>query len=614
VADGLPSPFVQGISGISATTFWAATYGGGIVQQVNGMRTYHSTATALPTDYFRCVFRSTDGAAWFGSVNHGVLRFYNGAWAQYTVDDGLAGNTVLAITQDAQNAVWLAGPGGLSRLLDGQWEAIQTADGAHSSVYHCLEKMPNGQLWAGGDNGIDVFADGEHVEHITVADGLNGNSVTALLSDAQSRIWTGYAENGASFRQNGIWHDKGWGTGLSSKWVSAMAVDEQGHVHFGTQKMTYFDGHNWLNYGVTNGYNLGSANQMWRTDDGRLWAANANSYAVNVGDEWQWYAKPFVANGSAMLTESNGTKWYCHVNGVYRESALSELTLFEKDAHLRGMVPENIMADSSDRIWVISTAGLCLWNGDGWECHEAPSSPKETYVLQPRSLAVSPDGNPMFVARKSKMGQFLPNHFVVELRPLMNKRKFVDRYEIADWASYPYHNDFRLTSDTYRGIWLACRQPFTASAPVCIQFRESGEIIRHDWTNGLPSKQITSMMDDGQGYMWVCSNDEGVSRAPLLALGAADGQIKSPKATMAHVYPNPSGGLFTLEYTPSVAHTELTVHDLMGRRLLALPLTLIPRNVNAVQIDLGMLPSGTYLLRTAEQDHLPTRIVITNNQ
>ncbi|MCF8257614.1 MAG: T9SS type A sorting domain-containing protein [Flavobacteriales bacterium] len=613
VADGLPSPFIQGISGTSAVTFWAATYGGGLVRQVNGIRSYYSTDTGLPTNYFRCVFRSSDGAYWFGSANHGAVRFHAEQWTAYTVDDGLAGNTILAIAQDAQNTLWMAGTGGLSRLVNGEWEAIQAPQGANSNIYYCLTKMPNGQLWAGGENGIDVFENGEHVQHITTADGLNANSVTSIYAGSQGKLWVGYAESGTSLRENGIWFDRSWGTGFSSKWITAMATDEDGLKHFGTDRMTYYDGDNWSNYGMTNGYSIGAASQMWKTDDGRLWAASSNRYAVKNGDHWQPYFKPTIGNGKRMVTQSDGTQWYCHADGVYRQITSGELTLFDKDLHLLGASPENILTDSVGRIWVISTNGLCYFQNQQWHCFEAPSSPKATYVLQPHSLAFSPDGNLMFVARKMKMGQMMPGHIVVELKPMLNKKVFVDLYQVDEWADYP-HYQFRLASDTYGGIWLACRESYSSNAPACIRFTASGEVQRHYLANGIPSRNITAIMDDGQGHIWLSTYDKGVCRAPLLALGTAGGHVSVPRARTLLVYPNPANGRFTLEYTPFTANDEVTVHDLLGRELSRFPLTLTPQVVNAVQIDLGSLPSGTYLLRTTGQDYVPTRIIITENQ
>ncbi len=62
------------------------------------------------------------------------------------------------------------------------------------------------------------------------------------------------------------------------------------------------------------------------------------------------------------------------------------------------------------------------------------------------------------------------------------------------------------------------------------------------------------------------------------------------------VFPNPSGGRFTVEWTGQDASpAELTVHDVPGRRV---PGTIVMKDPRSFMVDLSGQADGTYLLKT----------------
>lgn len=610
VADGLPSPIVTGVSWANTSQYWVCTYGGGIARRLgNALSGYtfsiYSTATGLPTNFYRCVFRASTGQLWFGTSNHGIVERVNGDWIQHTMDDGLAGNTILDIIEDGSGTLWLACTGGLTRLVGGEWESITASEGLHSTNYFTVADMGNGEVWAGGENGIDILLNGQPVGHISSSDGLNSNAVSAICRESTDRVWAGHLELGASMKDSGIWLNMSSGRGLSSNSIYSNPVVVGDNIHFGTHGITTYDGVNWLR----NGFSMSqSISQLWGTDDGRLWASGYSTYGFTFSGGWSNQTKPDNNTfGLPMLSFSNGTQWYCASDGVYRRNQWGEMTKFLSDTHLTGFRPRNIMADRHGTIWIISENGLCRYEGLQWQCYEVPDVPKDKLVLHPTSLAISPQGNPMFVAHKTKLGTTMPGFYIVELRAIVNHRLYHTLHSIDDWGNAS--SNIKLASDSSGGIWIAGSDLNTSTAPACIQFTSSGEVHRHYRTDGIASNMIRGMLDDGNGYMWL-TTDAGVSRAPLLALSSHETvSIPSTGSSMS-VYPNPSRDFFTIELKSNHAVDELVVTDMKGSEILRLPISLTPYQNSRVHLDLGMLPRGMFLLTPSKSPELTTRIVI----
>jgi len=611
VEHGLPSPYVTGITGSNTTQFWVCTYGGGIAQRTGSPSagynfTVYSTSTGLPTNFYRCAFRASSGQLWFGTSNHGIIQRVNTAWTQYTTEDGLAGNTILDIIEIGSGNLWLAGTGGLSRRVNNQWESITTAQGLHSSTYYSLVSMDNGEIWAGGENGIDILINGQPAQYISNADGLNSNAVSAICRESTGRVWAGHPGLGASFRENGVWRDMSRTTGLASNFIYSSPVAIDGEIHFGTQGLTTYDGLNW----IRNGYQPSNVapTQMWKTDEGRLWAAGNNFFGFKHASGWSHQLKPDSKTfGLPMTSEGDNTQWYCATDGVYRRNQWGETTKFHTDTHLSGLSPKNILRDKQGRIWIISENGLCVFHNSTWRCHEVPNRLKEKFVLLPTSLALSPAGNPMFIARKTTLGTSLPGYYILELRELLNHRLFQTLHFIDEWETAS--TNLILASDSSGGIWAARRANNASTAAACMQFAASGETFRHYRTDGIASNRVTGMLDDGNGYMWL-TTDAGVSRAPLLALPSPEPLPVSSARSAMSVYPNPSRDFVTIELKSKYANDELVVMDMTGSEVMRIPISLTPHQNCSVQLDLGMLPKGLFLLAPLKSPELTTRIVI----
>jgi ligand-binding sensor domain-containing protein len=78
-----------------------------------------SITNGLPSNAIRDIFKDSRGIMWFGTES-GLCRYDGINLKTYTKDDGLAGNRVQSITEDASGNLWMACYGSGISMFDGQ--------------------------------------------------------------------------------------------------------------------------------------------------------------------------------------------------------------------------------------------------------------------------------------------------------------------------------------------------------------------------------------------------------------------------------------------------------------------------------------------------------------
>ncbi len=104
-------------------------------------------------NYVFAIHVAADGAVWAGTWGGGAARFDGNKWRNYTRKDGLAGNLVYSIAEDALGALWFGTDRGISKF-DGQtWRTIGRRDGLLEEHVYALAAAPGGNIWAGTRRG-----------------------------------------------------------------------------------------------------------------------------------------------------------------------------------------------------------------------------------------------------------------------------------------------------------------------------------------------------------------------------------------------------------------------------------------------------------------------------
>jgi ligand-binding sensor domain-containing protein/two-component sensor histidine kinase len=114
----------------------------------------------------------------------------------FTAADGLAGDTVTGITQDAQGYLWVATSSGLSRFGGQQFKSYDTHDGLPSPRVVDVLAAADGTIWVATAGGLARLRPGALAgrqqpvfEAVAMPPLLPGSYVHALFADHRGRVW-----------------------------------------------------------------------------------------------------------------------------------------------------------------------------------------------------------------------------------------------------------------------------------------------------------------------------------------------------------------------------------------------------------------------------------------
>lgn len=139
-----------------------------VVDGVSSASPYDTAWSGIASDIVTAAHVTADNVTWFGT-DKGISRHVGDetkqGWTTWTTAEGLAGNHVYSIAEDAQGAIWAATDGGVSKFDGTAWTSFKVADGLASAVVYAVAVENNGSVWFGTDAGVSQYIpDGVAVE------------------------------------------------------------------------------------------------------------------------------------------------------------------------------------------------------------------------------------------------------------------------------------------------------------------------------------------------------------------------------------------------------------------------------------------------------------------
>ena len=304
-ARGLSSNIVNAILEDSEGSLWLGTSTGGLARLRDGRVTTFGRAEGLPADVVYATLEDRQGAVWLGMSSGGVARIRaggnggDGAVRIFGIADGLPSATVTALAEDEGGTVW-AGTygGGLARFEGGRFRVpFDRRRLADPSVYALLAARGGG-LWIGtGGGGLhrltaDPGGHREHLETWTVADGLPGGFVQALLEEPRGALWIGTNEGLARLEGGRL---AAWTTadGLPDRSVLALHQEPAGALWIGTAGggLSQFADGRFATVQVGEGLAEDMVGRLLPDRSGRLWmCGNRGLSAVVVSEVEELFA------------------------------------------------------------------------------------------------------------------------------------------------------------------------------------------------------------------------------------------------------------------------------------------------------------------------------------
>lgn len=182
---------VFALSQDSSGAVWVGTWGGGLTRLYNGAVQPFGGLHALRDSVILAMYADPRGMLWVGTNAGGLAQVQDGHVRKiYTTADGLAHNSVRAITRARDGTLWIGTLGGLSHLgPDGRIKSYTAKDGLSSEYVRAIREDAEGTFWIGTyGGGLNRLRDGKFVP-VTRADGLADNVVSSIVDDAHGNLW-----------------------------------------------------------------------------------------------------------------------------------------------------------------------------------------------------------------------------------------------------------------------------------------------------------------------------------------------------------------------------------------------------------------------------------------
>jgi signal transduction histidine kinase/ligand-binding sensor domain-containing protein len=280
--DGLPGNHVSALWRDPDGALWLGAHQG--LSRFDGQR--FQTVLPLKEDGVLCLRRDREGRLWVGTATR-LFQLESAHVEDVTATHKLGLMDVRVIHQDQRGALWFGTQDkGLYRLADGAFAHYSVTNGLPSNWIHAVAETPDGTLWfATGQSQSEPAAgvvryDGKEVRTFTSADGLAENYARVLFVEREGAVLFGTGSSGvtrfdpaAERRGENPWSAVTWPKRqLSQNAINAIHRSRDGLLWLGTDGgAVCSDGLTWSSLDVRDGLAGNKVFTIAEAQDGALW-------------------------------------------------------------------------------------------------------------------------------------------------------------------------------------------------------------------------------------------------------------------------------------------------------------------------------------------------------
>jgi ligand-binding sensor domain-containing protein/AraC-like DNA-binding protein len=414
---------------------------------------------------------------------------------QWTLDNGLPGNTITDITQTADGFLWIGFPRSVYRFDGMKFTPLSIFD-EQSAGYReitCLESTRKGQLWI-GTRGTGLWRykyEEKKYKQFTPQKGIAGENIRCIVADHLGSLWIGFDGNINVMKDKDITR-YGEASGLPPQKINVVFEDSQGKIWLGTHR------------------------------HGLLKFQNGSAVNIPLGNFENLDVR-------TMSEDPQGNLWLGTNRGLIRfnEAAKSSRTFDESDGLSHHII--NVVAHDSDgNLWIGSANGLDRYTGESRGAHSPfERSLQETWVKaifedREKNLWIGTDGKGLIQLREGRLKLYskrngLPNDYITSLYEDSRQTLWVGS---TGGLSRFSKGDIKAANlkQLYTGSIVSsiCLGPdgdvwFATFGDGLFRVRQNGSIQKYSTSQGLLSDSILALLLDNNGALWI-GTDNGLNK------------------------------------------------------------------------------------------------------
>ncbi len=500
---------------------------------------------------------------------HSSLQYARRIWH---VQDGLPEETVQAIQQTSDGALWIGTTGGLARF-DGNrfvsYSRSNTPAIPDNSVF-CLLAAHDRSLWLGTEGGGLLHFENGTFQHYGAPQGLTDGFVRSLVEDETGRLWIG-TDNGLFRMSKGVIQRVDTSQFTPTLAVHSIYEDQQHRIWVGGLRLLMFDGDRVQEFRLRGAYSQNRVKSILQTSDGTVWVGTVGG-VQRLGVGGFQSLSGIAATVRSLRQTADGTLWigtighglFTYAGGNLRKVSGTGLLpsntvlsmagdisgqtwigtqdgLVCLSKTLVGLVPlphgsdpdfETISYDSrgagrSDKdgtVWAVSSRVYAIWHDRAVAYTFKPLAGvpvRNVYRDRQGALWIGTDGSGAF-----HLGGGKPIHYSAPRRLANNfVRAFLESRGGARWIATD-EGVSRIAGGRVRNFnmrdglaYFSTRSLFEDHEGCVWIGTDQGlsswngkRFVQNVATQGLREEKVWSILEDTEGFLWFGTRDHGIFR------------------------------------------------------------------------------------------------------
>src|SRR5262245_11869517 len=474
-------------------TLWIGTEGGGLIRYRSGQFRVFGAAEGLTNGFVRVVREDKHANLWVGT-DRGLFRFADDKLMRVDNQQGIPSMSVHAIYEDSRGRLWVGGSG-LLLFSEVAATVYRSSRSLADNSIRAIAESNDGAIWVATIGGLHNVSDGDP-QKVFTSRPIIPNNTTYLYRTKDGDIWAGTYGQGL-FRYRGIantiYHAPAL---LPDNYILALLEDREGNLWVGTK-----NGLLRLSRSVVSTVATGprgapeSIMTIYQDRDQSIWMTTLGGRLYSLrGDQPSPPALPAVVtrlNVRTIFRDLGGAIWVgTNGEGVAR-IASGKLTRYTMK---QGLINDFVRAFCESRdgsIWIGTDSGLSRWQAGAFRnFHTAEGLAYGSIraLLEDRfgALWVGTDGG----VSSYHEGMMIRDQRVA---PLAGEKV---------WS---------IHEDPTGGLWFG-----TLGAGLFLL--QSGKLTNFTMRHGLGSNNIQQILEDKNGNLWMSSLSSvfSVNRGDLL--------------------------------------------------------------------------------------------------
>ncbi len=425
---------------------------------------------------------SRDSSLWVGTTFSNLRRIKNEKIFRYSGNDGLISREIQALLESRTGHIWVGTSYGLFIYTGGKFKSIPINPGYITS----LAEDSLGRIWVGTHEGVRIFDDVQlkQVDSMTIANGLPHDMITTLFTDRNANVWIGTVDGLVRWK-NGALKTYKWTDGLFNNHITAICEDRDNNLWFGTYK-----GINRLSKGKWSSMTFSEG--------------LTNNHVLNIFEDYE------------------GSIWVCTLEGLNQYMDVN-ITSFTVKEGLASDYVSGVVETPDSSLYILSNADGCMTRFKDGRTTTYTINVGPAYVARDGSLWVGQTGL-LFNIKNNQIKRYntqtgLLNKWISAItEDDVSLILFVDgiglrRFINGQLVPYLLKDGKPYTSLEYVScLYSQSTGPLWIGSTNGLVKIQNGSTTTFRQTDGLAGNWVTSILDDQQGSLWICSPSDGLTR------------------------------------------------------------------------------------------------------